>query len=137
MSSWLHLGQALLMGGLLGVIYEILHPLRPRWFSDLLFLWALFFLWTQLVFGLCDGDLRFAYSAALLSGTGVWHLVFGAWLQPVFSLFWQGLFHVCRLILLPLKKTWAKMRKLQNFLFATVKKWVTIKCKKSAVPGNR
>ena len=122
MSSWLHLGQALLMGGLLGVIYEILHPLRPRWFSDLLFLWALFFLWTQLVFGLCDGDLRFAYSAALLSGTGVWHLVFGAWLQPVFSLFWQGLFHVCRLILLPLKKNMGKNAKIAKFSLCNCEK---------------
>lgn len=137
MSSWLHLGQALLMGGLLGIVYEFLHSMRPRWLSDLLFLWALFYLWIQLVFGLCDGDLRFAYSAALLLGAGVWHGVFGAWLQPVFAFFWRGLFRVCGLIVRSFKKTWEKIRKLQNFLFATVKKWVTIKCKKSAVPGNR
>ena len=137
MNSWLHLWQALLMGGLLGIIYEFLQPLRPRWFSDLLLVGALFFLWVHLVFGLCGGDLRFAYSAALLLGAGVWHWVFGPWLQPVFPLFWGGLFRICRLILLPFKKTWEKMRKLQNFLFATAKKWVTIKCKKSADHRNR
>ena len=39
MNSWLHLWQALLMGGLLGICYEFLQPLRPQWVSDLLFLW--------------------------------------------------------------------------------------------------
>lgn len=132
MNSWLHLWQALLMGGLLGICYEFLQPLRPQWVSDLLFLWAFFALWARLVFGFCGGDLRFAYSAGLLLGLGLWHFTFGSWLQPVFSLFWEGLFRISRLILLPFKKTYKKIRKIQNFLFATGKKWVTIKCKKSA-----
>ena len=137
MNSWLHLWQALLLGGVLGIVYDFLQPLKPRWFSDLLFVGALFYLWVQLVFGLCGGDLRFAYSATLILGAGLWHWLFGVWILPVFSLFWRGLFRIFRLILLPFKKTWEKMRKIQNFLFATGKKWVTIKCKKSAVPGNR
>ena len=131
MSSWLHLWQALLLGCLLGLIYGALQFLRPRWFSDLLFLFALFTVWAQLVFGLCDGDLRFAYSAALLLGIPLWYFTIGSWLRPVFSLFRDGLFRIFRLILLPFKKTWKKIRKMQNFFFATGKKWVTIKCKKS------
>ena len=128
MNSFLHLGQALLLGGALGIVYGFLQPLRPRWFSDLLFLWALFTFWIRLVFGLCAGDLRFAYSACLLLGLWLWHITFGPWLQPVFSVFWKGIYRLFRLFLLPFKKIWAITRKFRNFLFATAKKWVTIKC---------
>ncbi len=135
MSSFLHLWQALVMGCGLGVIYGFLQPLRQRWFADLLLLWALFAAWIRLVFGLCGGDLRFAYSACLLLGMCLWHFTFGQWLRPVFTVFWNGLFRIFRLILLPFKKTWTKMRKIRNFLFASGKKWVTIKCNKHP-PGT-
>ena len=127
MNGVVHLLQALLLGGLLGVVYGFLRPLRPRWFADLLFVWALFAVWVQLVFGLCGGDLRFAYSATLLLGLGLWYMTLGQWLQPVFDFLWKQIFRIFSLIFFPVKKIWIKIRKIRNFLFATDKKWVTIK----------
>jgi len=135
MNSWLHLLQALLMGCGLGLVYGFLQPLRPRWFSDLLFLWVLFAAWFYLGFALCGGDLRFAYSASLVAGLCLWNFTFGQWLHPVFSGFWKSFWGLVYLISLPFKKTYGKMRKIRNFLFATGKKWVTIKCKKHP-PGT-
>ena len=103
------------MGCGLGVIYGFLQPLRPRWFADLLLLWALFDAWIRLVFGLCGGDLRFAYSACLLLGLGLWQLTFGQWLRPVFTVFWNGLFRIFCLVLLPFKKLGQKCEKYEIF----------------------
>ena len=81
MSSWLHLGQGLLLGGGLGLIYGFLRFFRPRWFADLLFIIALFQVWLYLGFGLCGGDLRMGYTLSLCGGIVLWECSFGIWLQ--------------------------------------------------------
>ena len=62
MNSWLHLGQGLLLGGGLGLLYGFLRFFRPRWLGDLLFVIVLFRTWLYLGFGLCGGDLRMGYT---------------------------------------------------------------------------
>ena len=92
MNSWLHLGQGLLLGGGLGLLYGFLRFFRPRWLGDLLFVIVLFQTWLYLGFGLCRGDLRMGYTIALCSGAFLWECTFGIWLRPLFSSFWYLFF---------------------------------------------
>ena len=57
MNSWLHLGQGLLLGGGLGLLYDFLRPLRRRHNApaDFVFVSVLFPLWVYYSFGLCGG----------------------------------------------------------------------------------
>ena len=103
MNSWLCLYRALLLGGCLGIIYGFLRPMRPRWLGDLLFLGALYWVWIYLVFGLCNADPRFAYTATLLGGCFLWDQTFGFLLLPVFSAFWKGFYRLMGVIALPLR----------------------------------
>ena len=128
MNSWLHLGQGVLLGCGLGLIYGFLRPLRPRWVADLIFIATLFLAWLYLGFGLCRGDLRMVYTLTLPSGCLLWEFLFGATLQPVFSLFWSSFFRLLSFLVRPFKIILKKAIKFSNFLFARSKKWVTIKC---------
>ena len=128
MNVWFCLYRALLLGMLLGVIYGFLRPLRPRWLGDLLFILALFYLWLHLVFGICGGDPRFAYTALLLGGCLLWEVICGKRLHPLFSCFWKGISRIFSIFLFPVKKILKKLDILRKFFFATGKKWVTIKC---------
>ena len=128
MNPWLHLGQGILLGCFLGLLYDFLRPFRPRGLADLLFILSLFWIWIYLIFGHCGGDPRMAYSLSLLAGILLWEHLFGNIFAPAFSYFWKLFFSILRYIFhLPknfLKKGWIFL----NFLFASSKKWVTIKC---------
>ena len=74
-----HFLLATLMGLGLGLIYGFLRPLRPKHthLSDFLFVIVLFWVWLQLNFGVCYGDIRLGgvdFGAAF--ATGLW-LVLG------------------------------------------------------------
>ena len=117
MSVWVRLYTAVLLGCCLGVFYGFLRPLRPRWLGDLFFIAGLYRVWIYLGFGICGGDLRFGYTAALLGGCLAWEIVFGSLFCRIFSV-----------IATPFKKIRKKLGKLRKFIFATGKKWVTIEC---------
>ena len=59
-----------LLGAALGVYYEFLRPLRPRYTlaADALFLTGCVWVWLIMSFRVCRGDLRLGYSAGLLAG---------------------------------------------------------------------
>ena len=115
MNPWLNLLQGLLLGGVLGIVYGFLRPLRWRWLGDLFFIGALFYFWIYLGFGICGGDLRFAYTAALLLGCFLWYQCFGPWLAPLFSAFWKGFFSVLAGIFAPLGWFCKKCAFFKNF----------------------
>ena len=66
-------GMACLLGAVLGAVYGFLRPLRPKWtfLADTLFLAAAVLAWLRLSFGICQGDLRLAYTAGLAMGGAV------------------------------------------------------------------
>ena len=118
---------ALLSGGILGIVYGFLRPLRPRFthFSDMLFTAAALYVWLFLHFRLCHGDLRVSYSIAMVLGGFLWELTAGRLLRPVFSVFWKGARKLWVFLWMPLKKICKKTK----ILFASGRKWVTIKWK--------
>ena len=128
MSVWVRLYTAVLLGCCLGVFYGFLRPLRPRWLGDLFFIAGLYRVWIYLGFGICGGDLRFGYTAALLGGCLAWEIVFGSLFCSLFSCFWKLISRIFSVIAAPFKKIRKKLGKLRKFIFATGKKWVTIKC---------
>lgn len=120
---------ACLMGLGLGVLYGFLRPLRPRRtaLADGIFLAALVWVWLQLSFGICRGDLRLGYSAGLFCGAAVWEMTLGRLLRPAFFGFWAGTARIWRGIMRPVKKFFQKIGDFVKFLFASLKKWGTIK----------
>ena len=126
LAAW-RFGMACLYGAALGGVYGFLRPVRPRSLADALFVAAMFYAWLQLSFAICRGDIRLGYTAGLFVGMGAWELTLGKWLRPVFSGFWKGFRWFLGTILYPGKKIFEKMRQFIKFLFASWKKWVTIK----------
>ena len=125
----------LVFGCALGIVYGFLRPVRrgKAIGSDLVF--AVVTGWVYLYYGfaVCRGDLRMGYLAAPILGAILWDRTVGRWLRPIFDGFWK----IIAKILRPVREFKKKSRVFVKFLFATGKKWVTIKCKKSAVPGSR
>ena len=78
---------ALLMGMGLGMVYELLRPLRPRFtaLGDGLFVAAVWYAWLHLAFGVCGGDIRAAQAAGLLLGALAFRLTAGKPLQRVIA----------------------------------------------------
>ena len=103
----------------LGLCFDIVRPIRPRFLGDLLFLIVLGWFWLELAFGICGGDLRFGCLFASAVGVFLWEIGPGRILQPVFRGFW-------RLFALPFKKFFKKIKKILKFLFARRKKSSTI-----------
>ena len=114
-----------LLGAALGVYYEFLRPLRPRYTlaADALFLTGCVWVWLIMSFRVCRGDLRLGYSAGLLAGGIVWDLAFSSLIAPIFSGFWKFVRAILGFALLPAKK----FSEFAKILFASAKKWVTIK----------
>ena len=79
---------ACLMGGLLGILYDILgifpRCLRQLW--DGIFIVFLFICGIRLGFGVCEGDLRPAYSAGLFIGFLIWRHTLGRPFRRLISL---------------------------------------------------
>ncbi len=126
LAAW-RMGAAGLCGLLLGAVYSFLRPLRPRALADTLFVTALLYGTLVVSFAVCRGDPRFGDNAAMYGGLFLWLLTFGRWLRPVFAGFWKALGRFLRLILYPGKKFFEKMRQIIKNIFASLKKWVTIK----------
>ena len=125
--------MGVLCGGVIGLIYCFLRPLQRgrAVFADLLFVlgagWALLYYG----FAICRGDLRFGYLAAVAVGIFLFNRLCGWWLRPIFRIFWYSV----GLFLLPVRKIFKKTRDFIKFLFASAKKWVTIKRKRNAQKG--
>jgi hypothetical protein len=116
----------LALGCLLGVVYGFLRPVRrgKAILPDLVF--AFFTGWGYLYYGfaVCRGDLRMAYFAAPILGAIVWDRSIGRWLRPIYDGFWKCIGKILGPFRKIMKKTWIFVK----FLFASGKKWVTIKC---------
>jgi hypothetical protein len=101
--------SAVLLGGLTGLGYGFLRPAKPRYLMDLFFVLGLGWVWIYLCFGVCRGDPRLGHTLALLLGAFAFHRLFGRWLLPVFSLFWQGIYGVFVRIFACFKKFFKKL----------------------------
>lgn len=103
----------------LGLGFDIVRPIRPRFLGDLLFLILLGWIWLYFTFGICLGDLRMGYILGAALGVFLWGKGPGRLLRPIFARFWY-------LLALPFKKIFEKIKKILKFLFATRKKSSTI-----------
>ena len=81
---------ACLMGAGLGMFYGFLRPLRIKrnWPADLLFTLGAFWVWLELSFRVCGGDIRPVFTLALLGSAALWEGTAGKSLRPVFFGFW-------------------------------------------------
>ncbi len=115
----------LLLGGVLGLVYGFLRPLRrkKKTLPDLVFVLAAGWVYLYYGFAVCRGDLRLGYTAAPIAGAIGWDRTVGLWLRPVPEKFWEFI----RKILHPLGRSFKKFWKWVKFLFASGKKWGTIK----------
>ena len=116
----------LLLGAVAGLWYDLLEPVRRRkaWLADLLFLPGLAWGWLQLMFGICQGDIRMGGLLALLLGLLGWEGTAGWTLRPVVLWFFKIWEEIFRLILLPFKKIFENSEPLlvviNLFLFAFI-----------------
>ncbi len=110
---------SLAFGMALGLGFDFVRPIRPRFLGDLIFLIFFGWVWLQLTFGICMGDLRLGHLFGLGLGAVLWELGPGRVFTPVFRQFWK-------LLALPFKKFSKKIKKILNSLFARRKKSSTI-----------
>ncbi len=89
-AAWQLLRSAL-VGIPLGVWYGFWQPVRRRWVADLFFCPALVWAWLQVGFGICGGDLRLGYFAALALGAWLGLKLSGKLLSPLWLGFWSSL----------------------------------------------
>ena len=70
----------------LGAVYGVLRPLRRKrnWPADLLFMGAVCYGWLYVGFGICGGDLRPVWLAAMLLGGIGWEMTLGRLLRPLY-----------------------------------------------------
>lgn len=111
--AWGHFLAACLLGVGLGLVYDFLRPLRPRFtaLSDGVFLAVLGYALIYLFFGVCAGDIRGGYLLGLAVGGFAWEWSLGRLISPVFSGFWKGLGGFFRALGAPWKKFFQKIRK--------------------------
>lgn len=110
---------SVMFGMVLGLGFDFVRPIRPRFVGDLLFLALLGWVWLQLTFGICLGDLRLGYLFGLGTGAILWGLGPGRLTSSIFRHFW-------RLLALPFKKFFEIFKKILKFLYAKRKKSSTI-----------
>ena len=111
-------GAALIIGMLLGLGYEFLRPLRPRFtaLADGVFLVLAVWLWLIHAFAVCRGEFRIAYFGAMLFGGLGWCVLAGRMLRGIFAGFWKIIGKIIRLSLAPVKNIFKKLKK----MFASV-----------------
>ena len=116
---------AWLVGMGLGLIYEVLRPLRPRLtaLSDGLFVSCLLYAWVHLAFGICGGDIRMAQPAGMLLGALAFRLTAGKPLERVIKKLVRAMARAVAPAAAFLKKRWKNLKK----IFASGRKSVTIK----------
>jgi hypothetical protein len=119
----------LILGGGLGLFYGFLRPPRAKHphLCDFVFMVGFFLLWIFYGFGICYGDLRFAYSLTLPLGALLWESTGGKALRPLIFRFWRIIYRFFRLLCRPLEYFLKKVRLFLKFLFSSGKKWFTIK----------
>ena len=61
------------------------------------------YVWLQLMFGICQGDIRISAYLALLLGVILWESAFSRFARPVFSRFWGIIIRVISIFCLPCK----------------------------------
>lgn len=110
---------SLACGMALGLGFSFFRPIRPKFAGDLLFLIFFGWIWLQLAFGICEGDLRLGHLCGLMMGSALWTVGPGRLISPIFSLFW-------RFLSLPFKKFSEIFKKILKFLYAKRKKSCTI-----------
>ena len=110
---------SLAFGMALGLFFDFIRPVRPRFLGDLLFLVFFGWVWLQLTFSVCCGDLRLGHLFGLASGAFIWELGPGRLTTPIFRHFWH-------ILALPFKKILKKLKKIFKFLYAKRKKSCTI-----------
>lgn len=113
----------------LGVAYSFLRPLRQKMpcFADGLFVLCLMIGWVYVSFGVCLGDIRMGYTVAMLLGVGAWEATAGWLLRRCFWWLWRGIFAVLAFPGKIMGKLFQKIRIFLKNVFASVKKWSTIK----------
>jgi len=118
-------GWALVLGGVLGLWYGFLRPLRPKHtaISDGLFMLGCLWAWIYHSFAVSRGDPRTGYLAGLAMGAVLWEMTLGRWFHPLFRGFWKKMEGLWRALTVPLKKFLKNVK----ILFASVEKWVTIR----------
>lgn len=109
----------------LGIWYGFLRPLRPKhtFLADSLFVLMLLPVWVYHSFAICAGDMRLGYLGGLFLGAVLWEMTIGRLLRPVFGVFWRCVGNVWGILWYPAKKILLFVK----ILFASAKKWVTIK----------
>jgi hypothetical protein len=112
---------ACLMGGILGIVYDFLgaFPRRLRHLTDGIFILFLFACGIQLGFGVCEGDLRPAYSAGLFVGFLIWRHTLGRLFRRLLALisgFFRGVF----------SKIWGLCKKMSKNISVFCKKTFAI-----------
>ena len=110
---------SLVFGMALGLGFDFVRPIRPRFLGDLLFLVLFAWVWLQLTFGSCAGDLRMGFLFGLGTGAFLWELGPGRIITPIFRQFWH-------IFALPFKKIFEFLKKILKFLYAKRKKSSTI-----------
>ena len=105
----------------MGLFYDLFTPLprAVRHLTDGIFVIALFLCGIYLGFGICQGDLRPAYSAGLFVGFLIWRNTLGRLLRPLLSLlfgFLRGVFG----------KIWAYIGKMSKNISVFCKKTFAI-----------
>jgi hypothetical protein len=115
----------LLIGVITGMCYGFFRPLgrKSHLLRDLLFAPVCIYLWLFAAFRVCRGDIRMGYFAAQALGAVAWECTLGKFLQPVWAFFWKYFLS----LFAPWGYIFKKTEKIIKFLFASGKKWVTIK----------
>ena len=108
----LRLGLGLALGAVGGAVYGFLRPLRARsgTLADGLFVAVFFYLWLELSFRVCRADIRLGYTLSLPLGAVAFDRTLGRVLRQPFEWFWRGIFWVFRMIFLPMRKFFQKIK---------------------------
>lgn len=119
-------GWAMILGGLLAVVYSFLRPIRPRFLADLLFLPALLWGWCILSFPICRGDIRMGITLGLAAGFFLWDKTLGRLTDRLFRWLWRGVFRILTLFCSGFRKFFKKTGHFRKFFLASRKKTGTI-----------
>lgn len=126
-SAWAAAVSALL-GMLLGAVTDVLSPLRRKIpvLTDLVFCIGMVWIWLEIGFGICGGDIKAVFFLAAVLGALGWRSWVSPVTRPVFAGFWHLIGGWIALICNPAKYLWKKIKKFRKKLFPTGEKWVTI-----------